>query len=422
MSDGTSDVVVIGAGIVGVSAAMVLAERGASVTVFERGEVAGEASGLNAGMIGGGGWGTAPNVEAALRMGSREVYVDLSERRGHDIELNLSGSLTLVSSDAEWSWATDFVAASESAGRCLELLDRQAVADLVPTLGPNVRGAVFDSLGARADPVLATKAVASEAVAAGASMATGRTVTNVRAMPGGGWEVDVVDSANPDDAGRAASPGGDSGSATTRADVVVVAAGPWMAELGAMLGLRVPIVPVRGQMWASEPAPPLLGHAIAAAESALAWTSEPTFVDQPPSLTHRNGRRTTRHLYGRQRANGEIVFGGDRVLGPDRTIDRGGIEVNHGHVAELVSAIGDLAIQRTWAGLMPFSVDGLPLVGPVPDLPGLYLAGGLASSGFGRGPMTGRLVASMVLGGDPLPDFPEVDFSSIAPDGRVTAI
>lgn len=56
---------------------------------------------------------------------------------------------------------------------------------------------------------------------------------------------------------------------------------------------------------------------------------------------------------------------------------------------------------RRWAGLMPFSSDGVPILGPVPDRDALFLAGGLASSGFGRGPMAGQMVAELVLGHQP---------------------
>ncbi|MBT5754864.1 MAG: FAD-binding oxidoreductase, partial [Acidimicrobiaceae bacterium] len=77
--------VVIGAGIVGVTAALTLAEADIDVVMLERGQIAGEASGLNAGIIGGGGWGNAPDVNVALRMGSRDRYIDLVDNRGHEI-------------------------------------------------------------------------------------------------------------------------------------------------------------------------------------------------------------------------------------------------------------------------------------------------------------------------------------------------
>jgi glycine/D-amino acid oxidase-like deaminating enzyme len=58
--------------------------------------------------------------------------------------------------------------------------------------------------------------------------------------------------------------------------------------------------------------------------------------------------------------------------------------------------LGQLVIGRTWAGLMPFSLDGRPVIGSIPQMENLYIAGGLASSGFGRGPMAGKLIADFV--------------------------
>jgi glycine oxidase len=170
-------------------------------------------------------------------------------------------------------------------------------------------------------------------------------------------------------------------------------------------------------MWASAPRALVLRHAIAAVESARAWSSEDPNDTSPPNLTHRLDQRVTRHLYGRQRPNGEFVFGGDRVLTTDRTIDDDGIASNHGHVAELLPQLGGLPPIRTWAGLMPFSLDGRPLLGEVPGHTGLFLAGGLASGGFGRGPMMGQLVSDLLMGREA-----EFDLTSIALDGRVVPI
>lgn len=401
-------VVIIGGGIVGATAALTLAEAGADVVVAERGDVAGEASGLNAGVIGGGGWGDVPDIDVVLKMGSRDRYLDLADERGRDIGLDRTGTLTLIRTDDEWRLASATVEADRRAGRLTELLDVAALIELEPAMDPDLLGAILDPLGARAEPVAATRAFAAEAVAAGAVIETGAAVTDLQPLAGGGWEV-AVD-------GSKSSPGGRRSTSrrVVGADVVVMAAGPWCAELGALVGIDVPIEAVRGQMWASEPQPPVLRHAIAAAESMLAWHDDEPVPGCPPNLTHRLGQRLTRHLYGRQRANGEIVFGGDRVRTADRTVDQEGIEVNHGHVAELLPLVGSLPPVRTWAGLMPFSVDGRPLIGAIPDHDGLFLAGGLASSGFGRGPMTGQLVAELVLG-----RIPEVDLTTVLPGERV---
>ncbi|MGH1489146.1 MAG: NAD(P)/FAD-dependent oxidoreductase, partial [Acidimicrobiales bacterium] len=334
-------------------------------------------------------------------MGSLERYVDLVEQRGHDIGLDRTGTLTLLRTEEEWRWASATVEADRRAGRRLELLSSSELIDLEPAADPSLLGAMLDPLGARAEPVAATTAFAREAVGAGASILTDQSVEDIRPTAGGGWEVSTLAKGS----GRVAVLG---------ADAVIIAAGPWCRTLGAMAGLEIPIVAVRGQMWASAPQAPLLRHAIAAAESALAWSNEPPDGDMPPSLTHRDERRLTRHLYGRQRPGGEIVFGGDRVLTWDRTVDQDGITVNHGHVAELLPAVRQLPPARTWAGLMPFSIDGQPLIGPIPGHAGLFLAGGLASSGFGRGPMTGQLIADLVLGRDP-----GHDTTSVAPGRRI---
>lgn len=389
-------VVIMGAGIVGVTAALSLAEAGAEVLVLERGPVAGEASGLNAGVVGGGGWGHRPDIDVTLKMGSRDRYLDLVDRRGHDVGLDRTGTLTAIRTEAELGWATTTVAADRNAGRVTELIDDAALRQLEPELDPSLLGAILDPLAVRAEPVAATRAFATEAGRAGAVIRTDCEVTGLAPTAGGGWEVTIGDSTT-----------------TYGADVAIIAAGPWCQPLGRLVGVDIPIVAVRGQMWASPALAPVLGHALAAAESPTDW-AEPASVTEPPFLTHLDGRRLTRHLYGRQRPNGELVFGGDRVTTTDRTVDVDGIDTNHRHVAELLPLVADQPVTRTWAGLMPFSLDGRPLIGPVDGLDGLFVAGGLASSGFGRGPMTGHLVAELALG-----RTPEVDLGPVLPGPRV---
>jgi sarcosine oxidase subunit beta len=71
--------------------------------------------------------------------------------------------------------------------------------------------------------------------------------------------------------------------------------------------------------------------------------------------------------------------------------------------------LGGHSIARTWAGLMPFSLDGRPVIGSIPQLDGLFIVSGLASSGFGRGPMAGKLIADYVHTGHRPPVLAESD-------------
>ena len=151
-------------------------------------------------------------------------------------------------------------------------------------------------------------------------------------------------------------------------------------------------------MWATESLPTRLLHTIGSTISSHAWAmNNGADENTPPNLTHKSGIRTTRHLYGRQRKNGEIIFGGDREsLGYNTNIDISGIEVNRMHAAEVVPLVKNLPIARSWAGLMPFSIDGSPLIGKIPIRDNLFIVSGLASSGFGRGPMAGKLAADYI--------------------------
>ena len=93
------------------------------------------------------------------------------------------------------------------------------------------------------------------------------------------------------------------------------------------------------------------------------------------------------------------VFGGDRQpvgFDAEAKADPEGIEVNRNHATEVLPFLSTLPVERTWAGLMPFTPDGLPIIGRVPLRKNLYVVTGLASSGFGRGPMAGKLLADCV--------------------------
>jgi sarcosine oxidase subunit beta len=168
-----------------------------------------------------------------------------------------------------------------------------------------------------------------------------------------------------------------------------------------MLGIKIPIIPTRGQMWATASQPPRIFHTISSVESSFAWSQDNgADASTPPNLTHKGDRRLVRHLYGRQRKNGEIIFGGDREdLGYNSNPDPVGIEVNRGHAAEVVPLLAKLPIARTWAGMMPFSLDGAPIIGKIPLRDNLYIVSGLSSSGFGRGPMAGKLGADYIHSG-----------------------
>jgi sarcosine oxidase subunit beta len=394
-----AEIAIIGGGIAGASAAYHLARHGRGVVLLERGEIASGASGVNAGAIDSVGWGHHPDLQAHLTAGSIELFEQVQLDGGEDVEFRRSGALQAIHTAEQFDFVRDRVATIQGRGQQVELLTTREARGIEPGFSPDLLGAMYSPLRSQADPVRATRAFAALAGRAGARVCTHREVTAIAARPAGGYTVRTT-------AGDVAA--GD----------VVIAAGAWCGPVGALLGLSIPIVPVRGQMWAAAVLPPRIFHTIASAESALAWhrdrggalsTRRPR-PDEPPDLTLRGGVRVTRHLYGRQRRDGEIVFGGDRELvGFGTAPDPAGIAVNRSHAAEVLPFLAALPITRTWAGLMPFPLDGKPLIGRVPGRDNLWIVTGLASSGFGRGPMAGKLLADYLHTGKPVPVLAEAD-------------
>jgi sarcosine oxidase subunit beta len=390
-----TEILIVGGGIAGASVAYHLAAHGRRVTLLERDEIASGASGVNAGAIDSVGWGHTPDLQAHLTAGSVEIFQAVQLDHGEDVEFRQSGALQAIHTEAQYEFVRRRVQTLRARGQQVELLTTRQARSLEPGFSPALLGAMYSPLRSQADPRRATRAFATLAERHGATILTHHAVTAITPRATGGHLVRTA-------AGEIV------------AGALVIAAGAWCGPVGKLLGLDIPITPVRGQMWATPPAPPSVFQTIASAESQHAWDTDPGAA--PPFLTIRRGARVTRHLYGRQRRDGEIIFGGDREhVGWNTTPDAAGIEVNRGHAIEVLPFLAGLGVTRTWAGLMPFPLDGKPLIGRVPGRDGLWIVSGLASSGFGRGPMAGKLLADYLRTGTPAAVLAAAD-----PAGRIT--
>ena len=293
------------------------------------------------GGLGGNGWGNNPNLLSYLTAGGVEIFRHMQIDLGYDMEFRMSGTMTAIHNEAQYEYYQDQVASLRSDGYKIELLSPQEALAIEPQANGELLGYVHTSQRGQADPVKSTRAFAHAAEMAGAKIHTGQNVIAITPQSRGGYSLQTE-------------------SGEYRCQTLVLATGAWCGPVGKMLGLNIPIVPIRGQMWATKSLPPRIFNTIGSAESSVAWSRNNGSDDvTPPNLTHKNNNRSTRHLYGRQRKNGEIIFGGDREsLGYISNPDPAGIEINRGHAAEVVPVLTTLPIARTWSGMMPFSLDG----------------------------------------------------------------
>ena len=386
-----SDVLIIGGGICGVATAFHLAQFSERVTLLERAEIASEASGVNAGGLGGLGWGNNPDLQSYLTAGSFEIFKTLQLDMGYDIEFHAPGGLQAVHTAEQLDFVQDRVLQLQSEGYRAEFLTTREARAIEPEASESLAGFMFLSKRGRANPVKATVAFGKAAVALGAGIKAKHDVQALTQQQDGTWKVR-------------------SSQGEFRAKTLVLAVGAWSRPIGDMLGIDIPIVPIKGQMWATEPVPPSIFHLSGSMESPFDWSQQSPNDNYPPEITHWGDTRITRHLYGGQTRNGEIIFGGDRqMVGYDYTPDATGIEVNRDQASKVFPMVGRLPISRTWAGIMPFSMDGKPIIGKVPQFENLFVLTGLASSGFGRGPMSGKLLADYIHTGHPAPVLVEAD-------------
>jgi glycine oxidase len=350
-----ADVVVIGAGLIGLGIAYELAKRDVAVTVFDRDEPARAASWAGAGML-------APFSEElpdaamlALCRESLAMYpsftADLRERSGVDVRLRHDGTLHVALDDARLGELAGHAETYRNNGGEVTMLSRNDVLAREPMLAKNLAGAVFVANEAQVD-----------------NRRLGRALLAACESLGVRFER-VADVALECDARRVRglrTPHG-----FTPAGTVVNAAGAWAGELaGVPDAVRIPVRPIAGEMLAIG----LPRNAM----HALVWLG---------------------HRYLVPRDDGRLLVGAtveDR--GFDARVTAAGLHDLLDAALAVAPALAGFAVVETWAGLRPGSVDGRPYLGAT-ALEGYVVAAGHFRNGILLAPVTARLIADLVVGG-----------------------
>ncbi len=348
-----AEVVVIGAGVMGLSIAYNLAARGLTdIVVFERGYLAEGASGRN-----GGGvrqqWSTELNVR--LMQESVELCRGFAVELGVNVWFRQGGYLFLARSRSEVARLERNAAMQARLGLPTRMLSPDGALEVVPELDlTGVLGAAFNPSDGILFPWPFLWGYAQRAAAMGVRIYTSTAVRGIE-REAGGYAV--------------ASAAG-----TVRARRVIVAVGAWSPEVARMVGVEVPTYPIRHEICSSEPLKPFLGPMVSELKSGL---------------------------YFSQSMRGEIV--GGVSLPPQITYSTAStlrfLTTYARRLYRLVPRLGDVKVLRAWAGAYDMSPDGNPILGCPPDAPELYLCCGFVGHGFMMAPAVGVHYAEWLTGG-----------------------
>jgi len=380
----TSDLIIVGAGLIGLSCAIAARERGMDVVLIEAGTVGRQASSASAGGVRSLNRHPAeiPLVRAAL-----PLWATLSARLGRDCGFRASGQVRVAEDEIAMAALEARATRVHDLGHRHErLLSSGELANRVPGIAPHCRGALAVEDDGFADPLATVHALREHARRLGVRLIERTRVVGL------------------DDLGQAVvwNAVGPDGPVTYRARHGVNAAGAWGGSLAEMVGDRVPIRTAALQMSVSAP----LAHFLA------------------PVLGS-EGRK----LSLKQTAGGALVIGGgyEGTVGHEASGAAGGridpslLAENLAAAVSLFPQVASGRIVRTWTGLEGMVVDGLPAIGPSGEHPSLVHAFGFSAHGFALVPLIGTLVTDLIEGRASEHDITPLDprrFAQAGPDRR----
>ena len=368
-----TDVLVVGGGIAGCSTAYYLTLKGVEVVLVERGELNSEASGTNGGGLHvqipneefvayGDDWAQAFAPVLRLLMAAAEHWRNLESELGVDLEVDISGGLTVAETALELRSLARRVAIERAHGLDSHILSRSELRNFAPYVAERMSGGAFCPHDGKASSLLATPAFASAAERRGARILRRSPLTALGREKGGFLAT--------------------AGGRRVRCRRVVNAAGGDLDLVGQMVGVRLPIQGYQIHMNVTEPTAPLVTHLLYSA----------------------TGRLTVK-----QAANGTILIGGgwpaalDPTHGRPRVL-RDSIEGNLWVALQVVPRLAELHVLRSWAGMVNGTEDWHPILGELPTVPGFFV-NAFPWTGFTAGPLCSRLLSELMCGRAPSVDM-----------------
>jgi glycine/D-amino acid oxidase-like deaminating enzyme len=405
---GRTDVVIVGGGIIGVSTALFLAEKGIAVVVCEKGCISAEQSSRN--------WGWCRTMgrdtsEIPLATESLRIWRDMNRRTNRETGFRQAGIIYLCRAEADVAAQEVWLGQASRYPVDARLLRGADLDRAMPGATNSFIAGLYTPTDGKAEPALAGPAIAEAARDRGAEIFTKTAVRGVEQT-----------------AGRI------SGVVTERGRIarqsVVLAGGAWSRLFAGNAGLDLPLLKVLGSVFRTKP---LDGPEITAAGSVFAFrkrmdggysiarrnanTAEitpdyfrllrdflPRLISNRHEIRLRLGLRSWEELRAARRwpLDQPTPFEAVRVLNPEPK--QGILAEARTVLARAFPAFAAMQVVESWAGLMDVTPDAVPIIDQVPHIPGFFVATGFSGHGFGIGPGAGRLMADLVVGSSPIVD------------------
>ena len=355
-----ADVIIIGGGIMGCATAYRLAKQGVDVLVLEKKEIGNGGSCRNAGGVR---QSARDPKELPLAMYAvANIWPHLSEELGVDVEYHQGGNLRLGLTEKDIKVLENHTAKSLKLGLDVKMISGDGAREICPYMSKEVVAASWCPTDGHANPLTTTLGFYKNARALGVVFHMGEKVVKLEKVHGKLRRVCTK-------------------TTVYEADQVLVAAGYASRFLTQTVGIDVPM---REELI-----------------EALVTEAEPKMFPQMLGTADAD-------FYGHQTNHGSFVFGGatgmeSTVLdnGTNRTSSLTAPCICRG-IMKYVPKLADAKIVRTWAGYEDLSIDGIPVISKVEEVPGLLLACGFTGHGFGISPVVGQLLAQLAAGETPM--------------------
>jgi len=369
-----TDVIIIGGGIIGNATAYYLAKKGVSVTVLEVSKDIGiGGSSRNGGGVRQSGRDTR---ELPLAMwGIKNLWPGLSEELGVDVEYTQKGNLRLGKTEAHQKILQGLTDKAVSCGLDVRMIDGDEIRAINPYLSNEVTCASWCPTDGHANPLTATLGYYKKARELGVRFITESPCFELRKIKGVIRQVVTPD-------------------AIYEADKVLVAAGYDSRKLLATVGIDVPMMPLKMECLVTEAEPPMFLQMLGTAEA---------------------------DFYGHQSKHGSFVFGGSSGFEPFNKDNGTPISSSIGAsctcrgIMKYFPALADAKIVRAWAGWLDDCADKVPVISPVEEVPGLYIACAFSGHGFGIAPAAGYNIAEMIADGHSTIDLSALRYDRFKP-------